>query len=64
MVNLKDKELIRSVFNCWLHATFASIYIYTYLVERLSEQRYESHGFTGHLTFGGRYKFATMLGLV
>lgn len=66
MVSLIEKDIKNAVFNCLFHGTFFCLFTYAYLKEtsKEMEERYEKHGFTGHLTYGGRYKFATFIGLV
>ena len=56
----------RIVCDLLFHGSLASIYILS-MVEETSpvmEARYEKYGFTGYRTFGGRFKYATMINLV
>lgn len=56
----------RTLFDFFFYATFSSIYIISYLKEtsEYTVATYEKYGFTGHKTYGGRWKFITFINLV
>lgn len=59
-------DLVRAVCDFLFHGCFAFIFIACYLEETSPQMdaRYEKHGFTGHKTFAGKFKYATFLNLV
>lgn len=56
----------KAFYNIIFYGMFASIYIFSCVEETSPSQVaiYEKSGFNGHLTFGGRFKYATFLNMV